>query len=152
MRKDKKKVPKKKTVQRTQGKKTELIGRMTDAFRLELSKKKRNESPVRSEYRHNNDTSHMTYVYYDDGKNLHSVGFTSKDSTFGIKNMPLQVNPKRNDVDPNRKSHIRNGTIVKDKKSYSRKKAKNYQISQVDMPNVKSKIRNAKKQRRKGGK
>lgn len=62
--------------------------------------------------------------------------------------MPLQKNPKKGD---NRPSYIRNGEIEGDRKDYSGKKAKNYQLTGDDKANAKSKIRHHKKEKKKKG-
>ena len=133
-----------------QEKRLSLIERLITALKRERKILKRKNSPVRDEYRYNIDTQHINYVYLvekdGDKETYHSLGFTHSDTYEGVKNMPLQNNPKKGDSTP---SYIRNGEIQGDKKSYSGKKAKNYQLTGDDKANAKSKIRHHKKERRK---
>lgn len=113
---------------------------------LEKQKKEKQKRKARNEFRFNHDTNHMNYVYEEVGDEYKSIGLTTKDETFGRKNMPLKKNPKKGDTGD---SYIRNGSIKDNKKSYSKKAAKNYQFSKEDMANVKSKIRHHKKNEKK---
>ena len=111
----------------------------------------RNKRKARNEFRYNFSTKHMNYVFEEDGKNYHSLGLTTKRYTRGkrnlyMKNMPLSINPKKND---NRKSYIRFGIISQNKKSFANKTDKRFKFSKDDYFNVKSKIRNYKKYRKK---
>jgi hypothetical protein len=127
-----------------------LIERLIKVLQNQLKKLKRRNSPVRDEYRYNIDTQHMNYVYLveknGDKETYHSLGFTHHDTYEGKKNMPLQKNPKKGD---DKASYIRNGEIEGTKNNYSRKKAKNYQLTGDDKANAKSKIRHHKKERKK---
>ena len=113
---------------------------------LEKQKKQKQKRKARNEFRFNHDTKHMNYVYEEVGDEYKSIGLTTKGETFGRKNMPLKKNPKKGDTGD---SYIRNGSIKDNKKSYSKKVAKNYQFSKEDMANVKSKIRHHKKNEKK---
>ena len=88
----------------------------------------------------------MNYIFLEDKGKYSSVGFTSKPTTFGTANMPLQVNPKKGDT---KQSYIRNGVIVQEKRLYSGKKAKNYSLTGDDKANVKAKVRHFKKGKKK---
>ncbi len=114
-------------------------------FKTEEKKKKRANSPVRNEYRYNIKEQHTNYVFEVKDDNWKAVGFTHEEYTFDKKNMPLKNNPKKGDTE---KSHVRNGIIETDKHSYSKKRAKNYKLVGDDMANVKSKIRNYKKEQK----
>ena len=59
--------------------------------------------------------------------------------------MPLSINPQKN---RNEQAYIRNGIIIDKKRSYSGVD-KRFKFSKEDMLNVKSKIRNYKKNRKK---
>ena len=63
--------------------------------------------------------------------------------------MPLKSNPKKG---KEKKSYARNGIVEDSKRSFAKNPMKNMKFSQEDMPNVKSKIRNYKKERKKGQK
>lgn len=116
-----------------------------------LQKKKRAQSKARSEFRFNINTDHPNYIFEaDETRNeYHAVGLTHEEKTFGKANMPLKHNPKKGDE---RAAYVRNGIIKDDQRSFSKKKMKNMQFSSDDMPNVKSKIRKYKTERRKKGK
>ena len=88
----------------------------------------------RNEFRYNINAKHPNYI------------FEVEEKTFGIKNAPLKVNPKKTDK---RKSYMRNGVVNGTHYDYSKKTMKNMQFSREDLPNVKAKIRNAKKNRKK---
>ncbi|MBQ9713733.1 MAG: hypothetical protein IJV83_00235 [Clostridia bacterium] len=60
--------------------------------------------------------------------------------------MPLKNNPKSGDTGP---SYARNGIVADSKKSFSKKVAKNYNFSDEDKANIKSKERNYKKRQKK---
>ncbi len=127
-----------------------LIKRVIDALKNQRKILKRKNSSARDEYRYNIETGHVNYVYLvekdGDKETYHSLGFTHHDTYDGVKNMPLAKNPKKGDND---KSYIRNGEIVAERKAYSRKKAKNYQLIGDDKANAKSKIRHHKKEKKK---
>lgn len=63
--------------------------------------------------------------------------------------MPLKQNPKKGDK---QSAYVRNGIITDKKNNYSKKPIKNMQFENSDFTNVKSKIRNYKKQRKKAQK
>ena len=127
--------------------KISLLEKLIEILKQQLKKLKREKSSVRDEYRYNVDTGHVNYVYLveNDGT-YHSLGFTHHEEYDGVKNMPLKNNPKKGDTEH---SHIRNGEIVGKKQSYSKKKAKNYQLTGDDKANAKSKIRYHKKENKK---
>lgn len=101
---------------------------------------------AKDEFRYNYAKGHKNYVFAetDDGIYI-CVGITHESSTFSKPNMPLEKNPQRGKTE---KAYIRNG-IISDKKKYYGKKLKNYSFSSNDRKNVKSKIRNYKKKRKK---
>lgn len=113
--------------------------------RAELTPPRANKLKAKNEYRFNHDTKHTTYVFGETENEYRAIGFTHREETFGRKNMPLKNNPKRGDDTP---SYARNGIIADNKRSFSKKKAKNYQVSKEDMPNIKSKIRHYKKEQK----
>ena len=88
----------------------------------------------------------MNYVFAENEVDYKSVGLTTKETTFGKKNMKLTHNPKTGDLSD--KSHVRNGIISDRKESFSKKPAKNYKFSKDDIANVKSKIRHYKKEQK----
>ena len=100
----------------------------------------------RNEFRFNHKEEHMNYVFGENDVDYKSVGLTTREATFGKKNMKLKNNPKTGDLSD--KSHIRNGIISDRKESFSRKTAKNFEFSKEDMANVKSKIRHYKKEQK----
>lgn len=106
------------------------------------NKKKRT---AKNEFRYNSNQKHMSYVFEDDGKKYSSLGITTKPYTFGKKNMPLSKNPQKTKTEP---AYIRNGVIRNKHDSYSRVK-RNFAFAEEDLPKVKAKIRNYKKQRKK---
>ena len=109
------------------------------------AKQKKKLKP-KNEFRFNHKTGHANYIFGETENEYRSVGLTSKKETFGRKNMPLKQNPKKNATG---ESYIRNGIIADRKESFSKKKAKNFQFSQEDKANVKSKIRHYKKEHKK---
>lgn len=117
--------------------------------RAELAPPKSNRLKAKNEYRYNHDTQHTMFVFGETEDEYRAIGFTHREETFGRKNMPLIKNPKRGD---NRPSYARNGIIADSKRSFSKKKAKNYQISEEDMPNIKSKARHYKKEQKRAKK
>lgn len=125
--------------------------RILQALSAFLKKKKRAQSKARSEFRFNLNTNHPNYIFEIDEKKdgYRAIGITHDPATFEKANMPLKVNPKKGDKE---KSYVRNGFIEADHKQFSRKRLKNMQFSPEDMPNVKSKIRKYKTERRKKGK
>ena len=122
-----------------------LLQRLISVLKKQLKALKRKNSPVRNEYRYNIKEDHMNYVFEINKGEWKAVGFTHEETTFGKRNMPLQKNPKKGDTE---KSFVRNGVIETDKHSYSKKTAKNYQLTGEDLSNTKSKIRNYKKERK----
>lgn len=99
----------------------------------------------KNEFRYNKQTKHMNYVFGSNGKKNKSLGLTTEQTTFGRKNMPLQKNARFGATE---KSYIRNGVITEKCGFYSHK-AQSYEFSKEDYPNVKSKIRNYKKNNKK---
>ena len=132
--------PAKRTKKDDSGKKKSLIQKLISLLKRREKQKKKVEP--KAEFRFNHKTGHMNYVFGETEEDYKSVGLTSKETTFGKKNMPLEKNPKKGDSG---KSYIRNGIISDRKGSYSEKIAKNYEFSEEDKPKVKSKIRNYKK-------
>lgn len=112
------------------------------AIRASYARKPKNE------FRYNNDTNHIDYVFEDDGKRFASVGITHAEKTFGKTNMPLTNNPEKGHFED---AYIRNGFNRKPYKNYSSQK-KNFKFSEEDFPKVKSKIRNYKKNRKRNRK
>jgi len=108
-----------------------------------MSKRKRY---TKSEFRYNYNTKHMNYVFEEDGKYYHSIGLTTKSKTSKKKNMPLFENPKRGS---DKQSFVRNGIITNKKKNYSATSDRRFRFSDIDFPNVKSKIRKYKSSRKK---
>ena len=103
----------------------------------------------RNEFRYNNSSHHPNYVFGESEKNFHSLGLTHSDTTFGKKNMPLKNNPKKNSTES---AYIRNGIITDKKQNYSRRPITNMSFSTSDFKNVKSKIRNYKKEHKRKSK
>ena len=143
--------PAKNTVQtaKTKKEKIALLERMIAALQNRLKKLKRDSSLARNEFRYNNQTRHPNYVFEEESGKYHSLGITHGEQTFGKKNMPLKQNPKKGEEKP---AYIRNGIITDKKSNYSKKPIKNMQFENSDFSNVKSKIRNYKKQRKKAQK
>ena len=124
-------------------KKKSLIQKLISLLKKRIKQKKKMKP--KNEFRFNHKTGHMNYVFWENEDEYRSVGLTSKSETFGKKNMPLKENPKKGDM---KSSYIRSGVIEGNKKAYSRKEAKNYQLTGDDKANVKSKIRHYKKEKR----
>ena len=99
----------------------------------------------KDEFRFNHVAKHTNYIFGETAEQYKAVGLTHRGATFGRGNMPLNVNPKKGDEAP---SYARNGIITEDKRSYSKKIAKNFQFSKDDKANVKSKIRHYKKEQK----
>ena len=136
---------KKKSVKaKTKKEKIALLERMIAALQNRLKKLKRDNSPARNEFRYNNQTKHPNYVFEEESGKYHSVGITHGEQTFGKKNMPLGENPQKGKTE---KAYVRNGVVSGKKRSYG-KPMKNYKFSKADMGNVKAKIRNYKKSRK----
>ena len=110
-----------------------------------MSKKKK-KLVVKNEFRFNNNTKHMNYVFGASKNRYYSVGLTTEPETFNKKNMPLKDNPHKGKTD---NSYIRNGIISDRKEAFDKKPNKNWIFSTDDFPKVKSKVRNYKKKRRK---
>lgn len=112
--------------------------------RVEEIKKKRKP---KAEFRFNYDNKHKQFVFEQEGNQYRSVGLTHEEKTFGIKNMPLHANPQSK---KNEQAYIRNGIVSGNVKSYSKRTIKSLKFSSEDLKNVKAKIRNYKKRRKKG--
>ena len=114
--------------------------------RLASSLKKilQQKSGVRNEFRYNNRTGHINWVFESKNGKTRAFGITHSPETFGRGNMPLTKNPKKGDQQD---AYIRNGVISDSDKTFS-KKTKRLQFSQEDIPNVKSKRRNYIKRRK----
>lgn len=99
---------------------------------------------ARSEFRFNVKTQHVNHIISADEKHDEylALGLTSQPETFGIQNMPLTQNPQSGKTSS---SYIRNGEIVEGHKAFSKKPKGNMQFAPADVPNVKAKKRNAKK-------
>jgi len=106
----------------------------------------RRKKVSKNEFRYNYNTKHMNYVFEEDGKYYHSIGLTTKSKTSKKKNMPLFENPKRGS---DKQSFVRNGIITNKKKNYSATSDRRFRFSDIDFPNVKSKIRKYKSSRKK---
>ena len=130
------------------GESKSLVARLIAALKALLKNKKRAQSSARSEFRFNIDTGHPNYIFEADNKNkkYSAVGLTHEKKTFGKSNMPLKNNPKKGDKKP---AYVRNGIIEDGQRSFSRRKIRNMEFSEADLPNVKSKIRKHKSERRK---
>lgn len=126
--------------------KKSIIGRAVVVLKKRKKDLQRENSPALDEFRYNIETQHMNYLFEKKDEEYRSIGFTTDEKTFGINNMPLEKNPKKGDT---QLSYVRNGIIEGTRHSYSKKKAKNYSLSGDDKANVKSKIRNYKKNRKK---
>ena len=139
--------PAKNTVQtaKTKKEKIALLERMIAALQNRLKKLKRDSSPARDEFRFNFDNGHKQYVFEELNGKYNSLGLTHEAKTFEKKNMPLKENPQRGKTE---KAYVRNGIVSGKKRSYG-KPMKNYEFSKEDMGNVKAKIRNYKKHRKK---
>lgn len=129
------------------GKKKALIGRLAGDLNAVKKKKQREASKTRSEFRYNVNAKHPNYVFEVDPKkdSWRAIGVTHEKETFGVKNTPLKVNPKKTD---NRNAYLRNGVVSGNHGDFSKKPMKNMKFSKEDMPNVKAKIRNDKKKRK----
>ena len=108
--------------------------------------KGKNKRKAKNEFRYNNSTSHPNYIFEESGKKYRALGLTHSDKTFGKPNMPLKSNPRKTDSKP---AYIRNGIISEKKSNFSEKPIKGMSFGQEDFPNVKARIRNYKKNRRK---
>ena len=124
--------------------KKSLIEKLTSILRS-LSKKKKKMRP-KNEFRFNHDTGHMTHVFLENDSEYRAVGLTTKEKTFGRSNMPLKKNPKKGGTG---KSYARNGIVADNKRSFSKKTAKNFSFSPDDKANIKSKERHYKKEQKK---
>ena len=98
-----------------------------------------------NEFRYNKVTKHMNFVFGTNGNKNKSLGLTTEESTFGKKNMPLKYNTQQNSI---QKSYIRNGYITQKSDTYSHT-TNNHCFHPEDYPNVKSKIRNYKRNNKK---
>ena len=99
----------------------------------------------KNEFRYNKSTKHINYIFGQRKNRYLAVGLTSKNKTFGKKNMPLEKNPQKN---KKAKSYIRTGIINNRIQSFSKHTDKRFKFSKNDFANVKSKIRNYKKHRK----
>ena len=86
--------------------------------------------------------------FYNFMSDLGLQGLFHNDKTFDIQNMPLKKNPQKGRIE---KAYIRSGVVVDDKTTYGRP-LKNYEFAPEDFVNVKSKIRNYKKNEKKATK
>lgn len=98
-----------------------------------------------NEFRYNKHTKHMNYVFGTNGKKNKSIGLTTEEKTFGLKNMPLKHNTKNG---KNEQSYVRNGFITEKINMFSHK-SNSYAFHKEDFPNVKAKIRNYKRNNKK---
>ena len=129
------------------GKKQALISRLVSDLKVVKKQKQRKASKTRSEFRYNVNAKHPNYVFEVDTKkdSWRAIGITHEKETFGVKNAPLKVNPKKTD---NRNAYLRNGVVSGSHYDFSKKPMKNMKFSKEDMPSVKAKIRNDKKKRK----
>ncbi|MBO5046736.1 MAG: hypothetical protein J6C93_07730 [Clostridia bacterium] len=127
-------------------KKSDLQKELIETLAKVLKAQKKKESGVRNEFRFNFDTRHPNFVFEEKNGKYISLGLTHEERTFGKRNMSLKNNPKKGGME---KSYVRNGVIVGKKRSYGKRTIKNMQFSKEDAANVKSKIRNYKKGRKK---
>lgn len=109
-------------------------------------KKPRRKSVAKNEFRYNNQTAHPNYIFEESGNRYRALGLTHSSSTFGRANMPLAQNPDPKDP---QKAYVRNGIISDKKSNFSRKPINTYAFGEDDFPNVKAKVRNYKKRRKK---
>ena len=125
-----------------------LAQRLAVALNTAKKKKQRDASKTRNEFRHNIHAKHPNYIFEVDNQKdaWRAIGITHEPETFGRKNAPLKKNPKKTD---DRQAYMRNGTITGSHKDFGRKAIKNMQFSDEDIPNVKAKVRNDKKKRKK---
>ena len=129
------------------GKRQSLIQRLVNALKAAgKGKNKKAKRVSKNEFRYNNQTKHPNYIFEEENGKYHSIGITSSDRTFGKKNLPLVENPQKSKK--GKPAHLRNGIIVDKKKNYSTKTIKNMSFSKIDEPNVKSKVRNYKRNRK----
>lgn len=129
------------------GKKQALISRLVSDLKVVKKQKQREANKARSEFRYNVNAKHPNYVFEVDTKkdSWRAIGITHEKETFGVKNAPLKVNPKKTD---NRNAYLRNGVVSGNHGDFSKKPMKNMKFSKEDMPSVKAKIRNDKKKRK----
>lgn len=129
-------------------KRTNLILQIAALLSELLKVEKRKNSNARNEFRYNLDAGHPNYVFEanEETDEWKAVGITHEKETFGKANMPLVKNPKETDTRP---AYVRNGVVETGHKNLGRKTMKKMKFSEEDMPNVKSKIRNYKKERKK---
>ena len=109
-------------------------------------KKPRRKSVAKNEFRYNNQTAHPNYIFEESGNRYRALGLTHNSSTFGRANMPLDQNPDPKD---SQKAYVRNGIISDKKSNFSKKTISTYAFGADDFPNVKAKVRNYKKRRKK---
>lgn len=83
----------------------------------------------KNEFRFNHQAKHTQYLFGETDSQYKALGLTHQKKTFGRKNKKLKENPKAGDT---RKSYIRNGVVVDDKRSYKKKPSKNYKFSKSD--------------------
>lgn len=95
----------------------------------------------RDEFRYSYDEEHPNYCIQEKNGKITSFGVTHRETTFGVKNMPLEQNPEQGKT---KQSFIRNGVVTGKKKRYGGR-MKNFRLSPADRANVKSKKRNYKK-------
>ena len=79
----------------------------------------------KSEFRFNFRTKHPSYVFGETKKKYKAVGLTHSKKTFGKKNMPLDVNPKRGDK---RKAYVRYDFISDSKKTFAKYPSKRFNM------------------------
>lgn len=107
---------------------------------------------TKGEFRYNYYTKHTNFVFEETENDYHALGLTHQRKTFDKKkkkwrkNMPLVKNPKNNS---NENAFIRYGVISQNKKTFSNVDKRFKFRNKTDMLNVKSKIRNYKKNRKK---
>ena len=136
---------KQKTPQQSE-EKLNAIQRFIMQLKLLIFRKKYKE---RDEFRYNNLTDHPNYIFEKKNGKYKSFGVTHENETFGKKNMPLKQNPQKGKTEP---SNIRNGVISEKPKYFGKKVLIDFEFSKEDKANVKSKIRNYKKRRKRQNK
>lgn len=108
-----------------------------------MAKRKR---VAKNEFRYNYATQHTNYIFEEENGKYHGVGLTTKPTTFGKKNMPLNINTKRGEK---QKSYVRNGIVTNKISEYSGVD-KRFSFKNIfDFLNIKAIIRNYKNNRRK---
>ena len=115
--------------------------KLLNVFRKILAQKR---GKARDEFRYNVHERHKNYVISVDERHDEwlALGLTSQETTGGVKNMPLSKNPQKGKTDT---SFLRNGEIIEDHKAFSDRVYRTFEFAIADIPHIKAKKRNAKK-------